>query len=132
MFSAPIPRNLLTMIHQVRKESDSSRLTWHEAPKALILAAIAYSRNPRLEHYDGFVICMEGPFFYVSQLKASKKYMSSLFECRIVSDDLPLYRSRKLDILDCDDRREIVRMLIGVLRYLDEHDQAKILGDYEY
>lgn len=75
---------------------------------------------------------MEGPFFYVSQLKVSKKYISSLFECRTVSDDLPLYRSRKLDIIDCDDRREIVRMLIGVLRYLDEHDQAKILGDYEY
>ena len=69
---------------------------------------------------------------FSTSVNASKKYMSSLFERQIVSDDLPLYRSKKLNILDCDDRREIVRILIGVLRYLDGHDQSKIIGDYEY
>lgn len=124
------PELLLIRIHHVLKESNSSRLAWHEAPKVLLLAAIAYSRNLRLEHYNEFVVCLEGTFLYVSRLEASQKYMSDLFEHKLVSDDLPLYRSRKFNIFDRGERREIVRILIGVLRCLDGHGQSKIPGDY--
>lgn len=121
-----------TTPHQVVKESDYSKLVWPEAPKVLLLAAPAYSHNPALGYHDRFVVCLEGPCFYVSRLRTPRGYMASLFEEQGIAEDLPLYRSQKFDVFDCNGRREIVRMLIGVLRYLDGREQWKILGDYQY
>lgn len=78
------------------------------------------------------MVCLEGSSFYVSRLEASRGYMASLFEGQGIDENLPLYRSRKFDVFDCVDRWEIVRMLVGVLLYLDRCEQWKIPGDYQY
>lgn len=58
--------------------------------------------------------------------------MASLFEGWGIDEDLPLYRSRKFDTFDCCDRRELLRMVVRVLRYLDGREQSGIPDDYQY
>ena len=78
------------------------------------MAAIFYSRNPDLDYYDGIVICIDETSVHVSRAKIPNSYMRGLFERRTVVEQLPLYRSEILDIYNQRDRREIMRLFIGL------------------
>lgn len=57
--------------------------------------------------------------------------MRGLFEHRTVVEHLPLYRSEIFDIYNQSDRREIMRLLIGLFRYLAQSKQRKVPGNYQ-
>lgn len=57
-------------------------------------------------------------------------YMRELFEPQALTEDLNLYRSSTFNIHDCDDRREVVRLFVAVLLYLNEQEQWELPGDY--
>lgn len=64
---------------------------------------------------------------FVSRLRASQSYMRNLVEHRTVTEPLPLYRSVPFDTFKREDRRELVRFLIGFFRYFE---QSRIVGLY--
>lgn len=56
--------------------------------------------------------------------------MRELFERQALTEDLNLYRSSTFNIYNCDDRREVVRLFVAVLLYLNEQEQWELPGDY--
>lgn len=116
---------------QVIRESGRLGLALYEVLRTLLSAAVSYSRNPELEHYDGFVICINETSVHVSRAKIPPSYMRDLFERRTVVEDLPFYRPEILDIYNQRDRREITRLLIGLFRYLAQSEQRQIPGNYQ-
>lgn len=107
-----------------------STVAQYIAPHAVLGATLAYSGNPRLDHYDEFVICIEGPTIIVGRIRASRKYMCGFVEHQTIDEDLPLYCSAPFNLFSCDDRRELARMVIGIFRYLDGSEQSNVFGDY--
>lgn len=51
---------------------------WHEVPEALLVAAVGYSVNSQLDHYDGFYFRMEGSSVFTNRLNASHIYARAL------------------------------------------------------
>jgi hypothetical protein len=49
----------------------------------------------------------------------SHDYMESLCQGGHLSECLQFYRSEPYDLLERDQRREIIRLLIGLFRFLD-------------
>lgn len=111
-------------------DKNRPNVDWHEVPETLLIAAVSYSRDSLLDHYDGFCLRMEGPSVFTSRLNASPTYMRELLERQSLTEDLNLSRSSTFNTLDCDDRRGIVRLLVAVLRYLNEQEQSELPGDY--
>lgn len=74
-------------------DKNRPNVDWHEVPETLLIAAVSYSRDSLLDHYDGFCLRMEGPSVFTSRLNASPTYMRELLERQSLTEDLNLSRS---------------------------------------
>lgn len=87
---------------------------------------MAYSEDASLDQYDGFVICLDDMDMYLSRVKVSSAYLRSLYRRQAVTEDLPFYRYKKFNILDRDGRRGLLKLLMGLNRYLQQSPQSRI------
>ena len=117
-------------IIQVIKGEGNDAISKHEVPQALVPIITAYSGNPSLDQYDGFVVGLEGTHMHISRAIASPAYLDSLCQGTSSSEELLLYRSRSFDLFDCIGRRNFARFMIALFRHLARSEQSKISGDY--
>lgn len=117
-------------MRQVVKEPGSNGMAKYEVAQALFPAIIAYSRNPSLKEYHGFAICYDGRYMYVIKAIVSSTYMESFCKHRITEEDLLLYRSDQFEVIDPDNRRELVRLGVSLMKNLAGSSQFGIQGHY--
>jgi hypothetical protein len=96
------------------------------APQILAQALITYDHNPDFKQYTGFVISMHQTVMHVSRASMSRDYMKSLWEDQSVNENMQLYRSRAFELLDEEDRREFMRFIIGLYRYLAQCEESVV------
>lgn len=65
----------------------------------------------------------------VGRIVASQSYLRSLCTRNPLTDELFYYRSKPFELLERDDRREFLRVMLGVVRYLAESDASGMVTD---
>lgn len=117
-----VPLAMLSLI----KKPGRIGLARYEVPHAIFQAVMAYSEDASLDQYDGFVICLDDMDMYLSRVKVSSAYLRSLYQRQAVTEDLPFYRSKKFNIFEPDGRRGLLKLLMGLNRYLQQSPQSRI------
>jgi hypothetical protein len=98
-----------------------------EISQILAQAFCAYEQNPRLEIYTPFVLRIDGSTMQLSTATIHRVYMEELSEGRPLSQNLRLCRSEPYDLLDPGRRKDALRLLIGIIRFLEAtHQDCKI------
>lgn len=87
-------------------------------------AVSAYNDNPTLDDYTGFVITMDGSILHLSKAVMSNTYVKDICNGRPSSENLKYYRSEPYDLLDQGGRREFLRAIIGLYRYLNRKENV--------
>jgi hypothetical protein len=90
-----------------------------EVPHALVQGILAYNQDPNPESYTGFVVTINGTVLRISRAFMSHNYMESLCKGGHLSESLQFNRSKSYDLLERDQRREVLRLLVGLFRFLD-------------
>lgn len=107
------------------------RIARHIVPQALLQAILAYNQNPHLDHYSGFVVSADQAVLQVSRVVASRTYMKNLCEGKPSrGGDLVLYHSNPMDLLEQDGRRQFLRLIMGLLRFLRKSEVYTLIGEY--
>jgi hypothetical protein len=91
----------------------------HEVPQVLVQAFLAFQKNPALDIRRTFALRMEGTKLQLSAASISRAYIDTLSQGKHLSDGFTLLSSKAYDLREPEERREAVRLLIGLLRYLD-------------
>jgi hypothetical protein len=97
---------------------------------ALLPAAITYASSQDLDYYDAFVMFLDATSLHLSRLRASKRYMQDLFNRKHPNEDVLFQRSKSYDFLNGNSRKEIVRLIMGLFRYLSKGKQCTIPCNY--
>jgi hypothetical protein len=93
-------------------------IIYHEVPQVLIQAFLAFQKNPALDIHRAFALRMEGTKLQLSAASISRTYIDTLSQGKHLSDGFTLLSSKAYDLREPEERREAVRLLIGLLRYL--------------
>lgn len=91
----------------------------HEVPQIVVQAILAYNRDPTRESYPAFVLRVDRTILQVSMSALSRTYVEELCRGKPLSGSLRLCRSVRYDMLERDERREALRLLVGLVRFLD-------------
>lgn len=76
-------------------------------------------KNPSFETHTAFALRIEGTKLQLSSALISHTYIRNLSHGKPVFDGLTLLRSVAYDFQESEQRREILRILIGFLKRLD-------------
>ncbi|KAJ9216734.1 hypothetical protein DTO166G4_1580 [Paecilomyces variotii] len=125
--SLTIPLAVLSIIKT--KCEESVEISRYEAPQCLAQTIMAYSRNPGLEQYYGFVINLDRTVLQISKAVVGQAYLKSFWEDGSITEDIQLHRAKKLDLLDRDGRREFSRLIIGISKFILANEQSKIIQE---
>lgn len=87
-------------------------------PYLLFQAILKFERNPTLESHSAFVVSMKGTMLQLNKGVVSQNYLEDLICYKVPSDSLSLLRSGPYDLLEQDDRRDFVRVFLGLMQNL--------------
>jgi hypothetical protein len=104
----------------VVKDRSNTSIATQEVPQILVQGILAYDKNPSLDSHTGFVVSLDKTALHVSMAAMSRAYMENLGKGNPSSERLQFRRSQPYDLLEPDGRREALRLLVGLFRYLDQ------------
>lgn len=84
----------------------------------LLQGALAYDNSKIDRSHTAFVLRMERTVFQLSMAKVSLVYLEELIHSKPMSEDLEVFHSERYDLRKTDDRREALRLVIGLYRYI--------------
>ena len=91
----------------------------HEVtPYLLFQAFLAYKKNPSLGDYNTFFVSMKGTVVQFVRASCFNSYLRDLANHKAPGSSLGLYFSEPYDLLEQKDRREFVKVFIGLVNYL--------------
>ncbi|KAN0066783.1 hypothetical protein V8E54_015072 [Elaphomyces granulatus] len=108
----------LTTFTVMKYHEKDTGIIYHEVPQVLIQAFLAFQKNPALDIHRAFALRMEGTKLQLSAASISRTYIDTLSQGKHLSDGFTLLSSKAYDLREPEERREAVRLLIGLLRYL--------------
>lgn len=89
----------------------------YEIPQALLQVILVYSNNQLLDNYTGYVVTMDRTVVRVGKVVVSQAYLRDLSAGHPTAEQMFFYRSKSFQLLEREDRREFLRVILGVLRY---------------
>ena len=104
-----------------------TQMAQHEIPQCLLQAILAYSRKPDLQQYTTFALCLHQTRIRVVKATISQTYLRNFFENAEITETMQLYRSKSFDILEREDRKDFLRLMMSVLRYIVEKEDSDII-----
>ncbi|KAL1966734.1 hypothetical protein VTN77DRAFT_3931 [Rasamsonia byssochlamydoides] len=113
-----LPLTTFSVVKNDCNKNTSITMATNEVPQILVQSILAYNQNPTLENYSGFVVSIDGTIVHISQAFLSHAYMENL--CKggsLLGEHLEFCRSESYDLLECDRRREVLRLIIGIFRF---------------
>lgn len=87
-------------------------------PYLLIQIILKYEREPALDSYTAFVLIMKETTVQVVKATCSNAYIQDLISSKVPEDPLELWFSVPYDLLEQGDRKEFLRLHIGLVRSL--------------
>ena len=87
-----------------------------EVPYLIFQAILFYEQNSTLDNYAAFVGCMNGTTFQFAKGVFSHSYLHDLINHQVPSDSLKIYRSQPYELLEQEDRKEFVKIYIGLFQ----------------
>lgn len=109
---------------------DSGKVAQYQVLQILLQAITAYCRNTHLGRYTGFVVTMDRTVVHFSKATMSPVYMQALYQARPLPEKMQFYQSRAYELLQPGDRREFMRLAIGLVRYLTQSEESMIANRY--
>lgn len=91
----------------------------HEVPQILIQAILMFQKHPTLETYQPFALRLNGTKLQLSSALISQGYIQNLSRNIPLIEELTIRHSVAYDLGEPQDRREILRLLVGLLRRFD-------------
>lgn len=91
---------------------------------------LAYSYNQNLDQYTGFVVNLDRTVIHVGRSVVSQGYIRDLCKNGTSSDDMAFYRSASFELLEQEGRREFMRVLLGIFRYLTQSESSTMIGEH--
>lgn len=79
---------------------------------------LGHEQNPDLENYTAFVVGMKGTFVQFVKGDFPSSYIQDLVNRRYPGSSLELGFSQPYDLLEQEDRGELVRVIIGLFQCL--------------
>lgn len=104
---------------QAAKHHGDTSIISREVPQILAQALLAFQKNPILNVHRGFVLRMEGTKLQLSSASIPCRYIRNISQDDPPHDELALLRSVAYDLREPEQRREALRILIGLLRRID-------------
>ncbi|KAI9726720.1 MAG: hypothetical protein M1834_008655 [Cirrosporium novae-zelandiae] len=89
-----------------------------EVSQILLQGFLAYDQDPTLKSYTAFVLRMSGTILQFNVAVIPRIYIEELCEGRPLSENLRLSCSESYDLQECDRRREALKVLIGLCKFL--------------
>ena len=80
---------------------------------------LAYNQNPDLESHTGFVVSVDRTVLHISMAAMSRIYIEKLCQGNSSIEHLQFCRSELYDLVECDGRREALRLIMGLFRFHD-------------
>lgn len=90
----------------------------HETPQVL-QAILMFQRNPILKTYTGFALWIQGAKLRLSSATISQASVHNISHDKPPIGDFTLHHSVAYDLHKSKHRREVLRILVGILRRLD-------------
>lgn len=94
----------------------------HEIPQILIQAILIFQNNPTLKTHQPFALRVDGTKLQLSSALIPQTYIQNLSRGNPLIGELTILHSVAYDLRDPEERREISRLLVGLLRRLDAAD----------
>lgn len=91
----------------------------HEIPQILIQAVLMFQQNPTLKTYQPFALRVDGTKIQLSSAPIPQTYIQDLSRGSPLTGELTILHSVAYDLRNPEERREISRLLVGLLRRLD-------------
>jgi hypothetical protein len=93
--------------------------TAHEISQILVQGILANNHNPTLDGHSAFVVRMDRTVLRLTRAFIPRGYIEELYQGRPIREGLQLSHSEMYDLQEPDRRREALRLLIGLFRFLD-------------
>lgn len=100
-------------------DHNHASITAHEALQTLVQGILAYDQNPSLDIYTAIVLRIDRTILQLSMAAISRIYLEELYQGRPLSEGLRISRSELYDLQECDRRREALRLIIGLFKFLN-------------
>ena len=91
----------------------------HEVPQILIQAILMFQKQSTLKAYQPFALRLNGAKLQLSSALISQRYIQNLSHSIPLTEVLTVRHSVTYDLGEPQDRREILRSLLGLLRRFD-------------
>ena len=88
-------------------------------PYLLIQMALAFEWNPDLDNYTTFVVSMRGSTFQFIRSTCPALYIKDILSSRAPRAPLELYFSGPYDLMEQEDRKEFLRIYLGLIGCLN-------------
>ena len=90
----------------------------HEIPQILIQAALMLQKNTSLKSNQSFALRVNGTKLQLSSAIISQSYIQNLIRDNPLGE-LSLFRSVPYDLRHPEERWELLRLLVGLLRHIN-------------
>ncbi|OJJ33427.1 hypothetical protein ASPWEDRAFT_43487 [Aspergillus wentii DTO 134E9] len=119
-----VPLALISII----RESGDIGMARYEIPQILMQVNMAYNQNQNLEEYSGYIISIDGYRFTFGKATVSPEYVKCIYSGKPACEDLQFQRGPSFDITDRAERKEILRIIMGLARYFVQRAEFFFAG----
>ncbi|KAJ9264257.1 hypothetical protein DTO195F2_2417 [Paecilomyces variotii] len=113
----------LVGIFSVKKENDTSYLA-RLVSQVLLQGVLAYEHNMAKTDHTAFVLRMERTVLKLTMARISPTYMEELTHGKPLSGTLEVFHSEPYDLCKRERRREALRLIIGLYRYISAKERT--------
>jgi hypothetical protein len=89
-----------------------------EVPQILVQGILQYQDNPSLENFKGFRATIAKTTLRISMATMSQSYLKQLCQGKQPAETFDFWHSKSYDLREARDRREALRLIMGITRYL--------------
>jgi hypothetical protein len=89
-----------------------------EVPQILVQGVLQYQDDPNRESYTGIAVTLRKTLWRLSIATLSQSYIKEICQGNAPSEKFDFWHSESFDLRQQGDRREILRLIIGTMRYL--------------
>ena len=125
----PVAANTISSQKMEQCSSGNEGPSWliSDVPKLLLQLVVAYQKYPSRKSYTAFVMSCHGVSLRIAMARVSNAYMMNIWNADLSDETrrFHLFLSDNFVLRRQDGRREALRLIMGILRYLSFGDQSE-------
>lgn len=109
---------------QVANDEEHTSIANHEVPQMLAQAVMMFDKYPNLKSYKTFVLRLRRTAWKLSTATITRFYMAALQKQAAVPSSLYVYSSKEFDMVEPNERKEMITLIVGLLRCVVDREEA--------